>query len=165
MSETLDPFESITIDSTPSAARIWIDGVEEHKLGGIRRNIPFLEAWSVANPLIDSLKDPNIDKISIAGSLRRMKSTINDIDIIASVRKTNKENGKWSLEKFIRLDDVKRVISMGDVHVSETPIYKLEQRDYVQLPDDKPKGFWYGFGDEWIDWIEIHVPESKSEYL
>lgn len=85
--------------------------LEEHKLGGIRRNIPFLEAWSVANSLIDSLKDPNIDKISIAGSLRRMKSTVNDIDIIASIRKPN---GKWLLEKFTKLEDVKRIISMGE---------------------------------------------------
>ncbi len=84
--------------------------LEEHKLGGIRRNIPFLEAWSVANSLIDGLKDPNIDKISIAGSLRREKSTVNDIDIISSV----KGNGKWLLEKFTKLGDVKRIISIGE---------------------------------------------------
>jgi len=84
--------------------------LEEHKLGGIRRNIPFLEAWSVANSIIDNLKGPNVEKISIAGSLRRMKSTVNDIDIIASV----KGNGKWLLEKFTKLGDVKRVVSMGE---------------------------------------------------
>lgn len=87
-----------------------LTSLEEHKAGGIRRNIPFLEAWSVADSLLNNLKDPNIYKISIAGSLRRRKSTVNDIDIIASV----KGNGKWLLEKFTKLTDVKRIASMGE---------------------------------------------------
>lgn len=51
------------------------------------------------------------------------------------------------------------------IHMSKDPIYKLEKRYYVQRPVDKPEGFWYGFGEEWIDWTETSWPERKGEYI
>lgn len=91
--------------------------LEEHKSGGIRRNIFLQEAWDSADLLLNDLKDENIEKISVAGSLRRMKPIVNDIDIIASVKadkstKENKEHG--ILLKFTKSEQVKRVISIGD---------------------------------------------------
>jgi hypothetical protein len=29
----------------------------------------------------------------------------------------------------------------------------------------KPRGFWYGFGNEWIDWVRGEMPEWEGEYL
>ena len=28
----------------------------------------------------------------------------------------------------------------------------------------KPKGFWYAFGNEWIDWVNSDMPQWKSKY-
>ena len=51
------------------------------------------------------------------------------------------------------------------IHTSKNPISKLEQKDYIQIPDYKPIGFWYGFGNEWIDWTETAGPDYKGEYI
>ena len=51
------------------------------------------------------------------------------------------------------------------IHVSINPIYKLEKINYRQISGSKPSGFWYGFGDEWIEWLEINKPEWKGEYI
>lgn len=51
------------------------------------------------------------------------------------------------------------------IHMSKNHINKLEKRYYIQRPDDKPDGFWYGFGNEWIDWTETVGPERKGEYI
>jgi hypothetical protein len=51
------------------------------------------------------------------------------------------------------------------IHMSNKPIHKLEKRQYIQIPDTKPHGLWYGFGDEWIDWTEMANPERKGKYI
>lgn len=96
-------------------AKKLLNSLEEHKSGGIRRNIFLQEAWDSADLLLNDLKDENIVKISVAGSLRRMKPIVNDIDIIASV-KENKE--REILLKFTKSEQVKRVISIGDTKVT-----------------------------------------------
>ena len=88
-----------------------LDAIQEHKSGGIIRNIPFLEAWESANSLLDNLKDDRIEKISVAGSLRRMKPVVNDIDIIASVAESN---SSAILLKFTKSEQVKRVVLLGE---------------------------------------------------
>jgi len=92
-------------------ARKLLDSLEEHKLGGTRRNIPFLEAWESANLLLDNLNDSNIDKISVAGSLRRMKPAVNDIDIITSAKENKSQE---ILSKFTKLEQIKRVVQIGE---------------------------------------------------
>jgi hypothetical protein len=51
------------------------------------------------------------------------------------------------------------------IHISKNPIYKLELRSYTQIPSNKPRGLWYGFGDNWIDWVETIMPEWMGEYI
>lgn len=92
-------------------AKKLLDSLEEHKSGGIRRNIFLQEAWDSADLLINDVKDENIEKISVAGSLRRMKAMVNDIDIIASVKEGKSRD---ILLKFTKSSQVKRVISIGD---------------------------------------------------
>ena len=88
-----------------------LEALKEHESGGIRRNIYLLEAWESANLLLDDLKDENIEKISVAGSLRRMKPTVNDIDIIASVKENKSQE---ILVKFTKSEQVKRVVQLGE---------------------------------------------------
>jgi DNA polymerase (family 10) len=92
-------------------AKKLLNSLEEHRSGGIRRNIFLQEAWDCADLLLNDLKDENIENISVAGSLRRMKPLVNDIDIIASVKGGK---GRDILLKFTKSQYVKRVISIGD---------------------------------------------------
>ena len=41
----------------------------------------------------------------------------------------------------------------------------FEQRELPQIPDFKPKGFWYGIGDSWISWVKGNMPEWEGNYL
>lgn len=92
-------------------AKRLLDSLKEHKSGAIRRNIFFQEAWYSADLLLNDVKDKNIEKISIAGSLRRMKAMVNDIDIIASVKEGKNRD---VLLKFTRSSQVRRVVMIGD---------------------------------------------------
>lgn len=58
-----------------------------------------------------------------------------------------------------------KITSDMRIHLSKSPIYKLEKRGYIQKHSYKPNGFWYGFGNEWIDFVEIKFPEEKGEYV
>lgn len=97
-------------------AKKLLASLQEHKSGGIRRNIFLQEAWDSADKLLEDMKDDNIEKLSVAGSLRRMKPLVNDIDIIASVKIG--QNSRDILVKFTTSSQVKRVISIGETKAS-----------------------------------------------
>lgn len=73
---------------------------------------------------------------------------------------------------IITESQLKRVISekliFGSkerIHVSTKPIGEL--RPVEQSSGSlKPKGLWYGFGDEWIGWLKSEMPEwwDEAEY-
>lgn len=50
------------------------------------------------------------------------------------------------------------------IHMSPKP-FKLERRTFTQPVDIKPKGFWYGFGNEWIDWVRSEMPDWEGKYI
>ncbi|MFO8082866.1 MAG: DNA polymerase/3'-5' exonuclease PolX [Desulfobacterales bacterium] len=67
------------------------------------------KAWKIAWELIDYIKEnATIKKIDYAGSLRRMKETIGDIDLLAI-----SDNPGKVMEIFVEAPDVKRVIQKG----------------------------------------------------
>lgn len=76
-----------------------------------------------------------------------------------------KELNTLSEEELTELDTRLKITSDMRIHMSKDPIYKLEKRQYIQKSWDKPDGFWYGFGNEWIDWAETTGPEYKGEYV
>ena len=42
----------------------------------------------------------------------------------------------------------------------------ISPRDTIQIDSGwKPKGLWYSFGNEWIDWVEYNMPEWKEDNL
>ena len=66
-------------------------------------------ALPLAEEVITFLRENNqIDNISTAGSLRRMKETIGDIDILASTA-----DAERMMETFTKLPMVKQVIAHG----------------------------------------------------
>lgn len=67
------------------------------------------DALPVAESIIKRLQASRVaEKVVVAGSTRRMRETVGDIDILA----TSKESGK-AMQEFVGLDDVRSVISRG----------------------------------------------------
>ena len=51
------------------------------------------------------------------------------------------------------------------IHMSKKPIITLRNMSYPQEVGVKPYGLWYGFGDQWINWVRDNVPEWEGKYL
>ena len=138
-----------------------LQSLKEHKSGGIRRNIPLLEAWESANSLLDDLKDDNIEKISVAGSLRRMKPIVNDIDIIASVKDGRNQN---ILLKFTKSDQVKRVINLGDTKATIILKNGIQADMRVVKPDEYYTALQYFTGSKEHN-VQIRSIAKEKGYL
>jgi DNA polymerase (family 10) len=85
-------------------------GIELYKQG--KERIPIGVALPIVEEIISQLKKYT-EKIEPAGSLRRMKETIGDIDILA----TGKNNIEI-IDKFTTLPIVKEVLAKGDTKAS-----------------------------------------------
>ena len=88
---------------------------EENILRGIglykkrEQRTPLGVALPIAEEIAAELKSlPDVDQMSIAGSLRRCKDTIGDIDILITSRKPEK-----IMEKFVNLHLVKEILAEG----------------------------------------------------
>lgn len=66
------------------------------------------DAFIIANDIIAGLKKSGIKLVSTAGSLRRMKETVGDIDILVGSKK-----GKDIINKFVKGSDVKEILAGG----------------------------------------------------
>lgn len=76
-----------------------------------------------------------------------------------------KELSTLSNEELSELEIRLKITPDMRIHMSKDRIQKLEKRYYTQRHDDKPDGFWYGFGNEWIDWTDTAGPERKGKYI
>lgn len=73
------------------------------------KRYPLGKVLLVANRIIRELKTSRtVDKIDVAGSIRRKKATVRDIDILATSK-----NPKKAMEKFASLKAVARVLAKG----------------------------------------------------
>jgi DNA polymerase (family 10) len=87
---------------------------EEHILKGIemlKRGMerqPLGKVLPIANDILEHLKKAPVNKITVAGSIRRWKDTIKDIDILAT---SNDPNAV--MHAFVRLPQVKDVLMHG----------------------------------------------------
>lgn len=89
---------------------------EQNILEGIKlvksskKRIPISFADPIAQELIEWIKNNSpVDKIDIMGSLRRMKETVKDIDILASSKKPSKV-----METFVNYAGIKKIIAKGE---------------------------------------------------
>jgi len=101
-----------------------LDGFGEITERNILRGIQLLEktsgrallnvAYGDGNDYLDYMKRcDKIDRISIAGSLRRMKETIGDVDILASSKYPDNV-----MDYFVKYDEVQRVLLKGSTKTS-----------------------------------------------
>jgi len=68
---------------------------------------------------------------------------------------------------MIKLIDILNEVKLTNdirIHMSKQPM-ELEQRSYNQDTGFKPNGFWYGFGQEWINWCKSEMPEWVGKYI
>jgi len=103
-------------------------GIELYKMGKSR--IPIGVAIPIVESIVESLRK-YVKKISPAGSVRRMKETVGDIDILVTG-----ENGKEIIEKFVSLPDVKEILAKGETKGSVIMKKNNLQVDLRVLPED-----------------------------
>ncbi len=136
-----DTFHSANINilSKDLKSDKYLDVFKEKTRANILRGIEILSQQSdrmllsVAEPIAKDItniisKYPEVEKVDVVGSLRRMTETIGDIDIVVSQRKiknsalikatTDKQKTKLKnneiIDKFVKEDFVAKVISYGD---------------------------------------------------
>ncbi|WZL71620.1 DNA polymerase/3'-5' exonuclease PolX [Clostridiaceae bacterium 35-E11] len=74
------------------------------------------DALHLALPLVEKLQaDPRVIRCSLAGSIRRKKEMIKDIDILASAKKNDR---KAIMDHFIAFDEIENVTSQGETKLS-----------------------------------------------
>ncbi|MGD2245264.1 MAG: DNA polymerase/3'-5' exonuclease PolX [Candidatus Aminicenantes bacterium] len=76
---------------------------------GEKERIKISVAEQIAQPLVKYLKKTaGVKDIEVAGSYRRQKETVGDLDILATCRK-----GSKVMERFINYDEVAKILSRG----------------------------------------------------
>ena len=78
------------------------------------RRFKLAVAAQYAEPLIAYLRaTPGVGKVVIAGSFRRMRETVGDLDVLATAQPPGKV-----MERFVRYEEVAEVLSHGDTRGS-----------------------------------------------
>lgn len=91
-----------------------LEKIPEFKQQAAAQRMPWPIADSVAKDIVKYLKElPSVDKIEVAGSYRRKKETVGDLDILVISR-----NNKSVMDKFVRYDRVGEVLSKGTTRSS-----------------------------------------------
>jgi DNA polymerase (family 10) len=122
---SLSDLKKVIADGRLAALR----GMGDKKVENIRKGIELFEkasqrvsiwaALRVAASLIDHLKESGlVDRIEAAGSLRRMKETVGDIDVLACAKKSGGKDGARIIERFTRAPGVKRILAAGATKAS-----------------------------------------------
>lgn len=81
-----------------------------------RQRLPLAEAEQIANELVEQVRSiPGVQRAELAGSLRRRKETIGDIDLIITAAVKDR---KKIVRKFTSLPGVEKIIAAGTTKVS-----------------------------------------------
>lgn len=139
-----------------------VKGIEIYKKGSGRTLL--INALNQANGLISQLKSlKEVKQINCAGSLRRMKETIGDIDILIT-----SSNPRKVMDFFVSMKDVSSVIAKGDTKSSV--ILRNGIQSDLRVLDDKSYGaamqYFTGSKDHNIELRKIAIKKGYklSEY-
>jgi len=118
--ESVEALEKACREGKIAALPGFGEKTQANLLEGIQRRRQFasqhllIEAWSAAEPLLEFLRQhPDVIRCSPAGSLRRSKEVIGDLDLLASSK-----NPRRVLEDFTRQPGVTKVLAKGDTKAS-----------------------------------------------
>lgn len=126
---------------------------------GAKGRTPLKEAEKIANNIIQQLKRvKEIEKISAAGSLRRKKASVRDIDLIASSTKPVKV-----IDAFTKMKGIQKILAKG----SRKAVIVLKSGVQADLRVFEPKswgaGLFYNTGSKNFN-IEIRKIAIKKGY-
>jgi len=126
--------------------------------------IPLQEAEKIANPIANQLKKlKEVEKIIVAGSIRRRKPTIRDIDIVIETR-----NPVIVAEKFVKMPFVKRILGKGKEKATIITKSGMQVDIRFFTEEDFGSGLLYFTGDKghniWLRKIAIKKGWKLNEY-
>ncbi len=100
-----------------------------------QERIPLVEAYTMAQDVVEYMrKEKSIKDISIAGSLRRMKETIGDIDILVTA---DRKDWRKIHEHFAKYPELNKVLAKGETKSSIV----LKNGRQVDLRTVEPKSW------------------------
>lgn len=86
------------------------------KISAIKKRMPLKDAEKSGNKILDAIKAiPGVARAALAGSLRRKKETIGDIDIIIEAAPAQR---RTIVSRFVVLPEVKKVLAKGSTKAS-----------------------------------------------
>ncbi|MHB8770627.1 MAG: DNA polymerase/3'-5' exonuclease PolX [Syntrophales bacterium] len=89
-----------------------LKGIELVRRGSERR--PLGRVRPLAEEIVRAIRDASpVDRVEVAGSIRRWKETVNDIDILATSRQPTQV-----MDAFVKLPQVRRVLMHGETRAS-----------------------------------------------
>lgn len=105
---------------------------------------PLGTAWPYAQKLLAYLKSvPGVEQVEAGGSLRRMRSTVGDIDLLAAA-----SDSQPVMEAFTKHPDVLRVLASGDTKASVEFNNGLRAQLWVHPPERFGTALLYGTGSK-----------------
>ncbi len=108
------------------------------------QRIPLGRAWPLAQGIVSELrKVPGVVRAEPAGSLRRMRSTVGDIDILVASK-----DSKPVMEKFTKLPGVVRVFGQGPTKASVEFGDGVRAQVWVHPPDRFGTALLYATGSK-----------------
>ncbi|HEX9618265.1 MAG TPA: DNA polymerase/3'-5' exonuclease PolX, partial [Anaerolineales bacterium] len=124
-----------------SEAKI-IAGIES--LGRRTTRLPLARAWPAAQEILDRLRAvPGVQAAEAGGSLRRMRETIGDIDLLAAA-----EDSRAVMEAFVQQPNVQRVLGRGETKSSVEFNNGLRAQLWVHPPERFGTALVYGTGSK-----------------
>lgn len=124
-----------------SEAKI-IAGIEA--LGRRSTRIPLGRAWPFAQELLEYIrKAPGVKTAEVGGSLRRMRSTVGDIDILAAAK-----DSSAVMDAFVKRKDVARVLGKGETKASVEFTHGLQAQLWVHPPEHWGTALVYATGSK-----------------
>ncbi|ADE15066.1 PHP domain protein [Nitrosococcus halophilus Nc 4] len=87
-------------------------GIE--RIASSEKRFPLLQAESIVKPLLAYLETiAGIKDIEVAGSYRRRKETVGDLDILVTCKR-----GSPVMERFVTYEEIKKVLSQGETRAT-----------------------------------------------
>jgi DNA polymerase (family 10) len=106
--------------------------------------IPLGRAWPFAHELVAFLKQaPGVAAVEVGGSLRRMRSTVGDIDILAAAH-----DSKAVMNAFVGRKDVARILGRGETKSSVEFTHGLQAQLWVHPPEHWGTALVYATGSK-----------------
>jgi DNA polymerase (family X) len=106
--------------------------------------IPLGKAWPFAQSLLALLLDvPGVQAVEVAGSLRRMRATVGDIDLLAAA-----SDSTTVMQAFVGHPDVIRVSGQGETKASVEFSHNLRAQLWVHPPERFGTALQYATGSK-----------------